>query len=258
MDNQTSELLRGGYVCFIGKPLTTNVPGLVGYLEHMVDQGTLNDDIEKIYVENIMSLEDTERILRTCFGNDDLLLEFARQWADENQEEYELNPWMCRTRIADKAKFDSEELPRLKKRFGKTLNIHQYRVGTPNQIHLNTIIVNDSYLDRGIKFVSFRDKKIDDEQRIQEIGAELFRLIEENPDNNPPRIYLDCQEIDFFPSAMLGRFITADKKLRLYGKFLGFINLKPKVFEVFCHTRLNRYFDIKATRKDCFPKSSSH
>jgi anti-sigma B factor antagonist len=98
-----------------------------------------------------------------------------------------------------------------------------------------------------VTVVRFRDHKIVEDINIQELGSEMFHLIEvENRD----KLLLNFSSVDFLSSAALGKLITLDKKMKAHGGTLKLSNIRPEIYEVFAITRLNRLFDIKDDEAD--------
>ncbi|MEI6504245.1 MAG: STAS domain-containing protein [Planctomycetota bacterium] len=94
-----------------------------------------------------------------------------------------------------------------------------------------------------VTVVRFVDKKILDEAGIQELGAELFFLIEHD---NRRSILLNFENVDFLSSAALGKLITLDRKVKAAQGRLKMSNIRPEILEVFQITKLNKVFDIRA------------
>jgi anti-sigma B factor antagonist len=90
--------------------------------------------------------------------------------------------------------------------------------------------------------VHFVDRKILDEANIQELGQELFSLIEQQGKNN---LLLNFSSVEFLSSAALGKLITLEKKVKAHGGKLKLSNIRPEIYEVFKITKLNKLFDIK-------------
>jgi anti-sigma B factor antagonist len=93
-----------------------------------------------------------------------------------------------------------------------------------------------------VTVVRFVDRKILDEGNIQEVGQELFHLVEED---QRKQLLLNFNTVDFLSSAALGKLITLDKKVKAQGGKLKLSNIRPEIYEVFAITRLNKLFDIK-------------
>lgn len=98
-----------------------------------------------------------------------------------------------------------------------------------------------------VTVVRFRDRKIIDDMNIQELGQELFRLIE-NDDRR--RLLLNFSAVDFLSSAALGKLITLEKKVKTHGGTMKLSNIRPEIYEVFAITKLDRLFDIKEDEAD--------
>lgn len=93
-----------------------------------------------------------------------------------------------------------------------------------------------------VTVVRFVDRKILDESNIQEMGQELFRLVEEDKRS---KILLNFTSVDFLSSAALGKLITLDKKVKSHSGTLKLSNIRPEIYEVFAITKLNKLFDIR-------------
>jgi anti-sigma B factor antagonist len=93
-----------------------------------------------------------------------------------------------------------------------------------------------------VSVVRFRDRKILDEAAIQELGAELFALVEVD---NRRAILLDFEGVEFLSSAALGKLITFDRKVKTAKGRVKICSLVPGILEVFQVTKLNKVFDIR-------------
>jgi len=93
-----------------------------------------------------------------------------------------------------------------------------------------------------VTVVKFIDKKIIDEASIQELGAELFGLVEQL---NRKSILLNFSDVEFLSSAALGKLITLDRKVKSAKGRLKMCNIRPEILEVFQVTKLNKVFDIR-------------
>ena len=93
-----------------------------------------------------------------------------------------------------------------------------------------------------VTVVKFLDKKILDETNIQELGVELFGLVEQD---NRKSILLNFSHVEFLSSADLGKLITLYRKVKAAKGRLKMSNIRPEIFEVFQITKLNKVFDIR-------------
>ena len=107
--------------------------------------------------------------------------------------------------------------------------------------HLDVTEVGD------VTVVRFRDHKIVEDVNIQELGQEMFRLMEAD---GRDRLLLDFALVDFLSSAALGKLITLDRKMKAHGGKLKLSNIRPEIYEVFAITKLNRLFDIRKDEAD--------
>jgi len=98
-----------------------------------------------------------------------------------------------------------------------------------------------------VTVVRFRDNKIIEDINIQELGQELFQLVDAQ---NRKKLLLNFSSVDFLSSAALGKLITLDKKVKAGGGLLKLSNIRPEIYEVFAITKLNRLFDIKDDQVD--------
>ncbi|MBN1853752.1 MAG: STAS domain-containing protein [Pirellulales bacterium] len=98
-----------------------------------------------------------------------------------------------------------------------------------------------------VTVVKFVDRKILDEVNIQELGQELFKLVEQD---NRQKVILNFSNVEFLSSAALGKLITFEKKVRKNSAILILTNIRPEIYEVFAITRLNKLFTIKNDEAD--------
>jgi anti-sigma B factor antagonist len=92
-----------------------------------------------------------------------------------------------------------------------------------------------------IAVVNFVDKKILDEQNIQMIGDDLFRLVDEL---GRRKVLLNFQNVEFMSSAALGKLITLHRKLQAVQGKLVLCHITKSIMEIFEITKLNKMFTI--------------
>ncbi|MGD0541728.1 MAG: STAS domain-containing protein [Tepidisphaeraceae bacterium] len=100
---------------------------------------------------------------------------------------------------------------------------------------------------RDIRIVEFIHNKILDESNITDIGTTLKALIDEP---GKPKLLLDFANVDHLSSAALGMLINVNTQIKKRDGQLRLTNIKPKIFEVFVITKLNKLFKIKPTRPE--------
>ena len=98
-----------------------------------------------------------------------------------------------------------------------------------------------------ISVVRFKDQKIIDPEAIQELGQELFDLVERD---DRKKLVLNFGNVEFLSSAALGKLITFEKKAKRSDAELILTNISPEIFQVFAITNLDKLFDIKDTEAD--------
>lgn len=103
----------------------------------------------------------------------------------------------------------------------------------------------------GVAIVEFADRKILEELSIQEIGEELYRLVQGEPGI---KLLLNFGNVDHLSSAALGMLITLNKKVKETSGELKLSDIKRQIFEVFKITRLDRMFDIYDTADQAVAK----
>jgi anti-sigma B factor antagonist len=98
-----------------------------------------------------------------------------------------------------------------------------------------------------VTVVRFKDRRILDEASIQELGQELFQLVEEY---GRKKLLLNFSSVEFLSSAALGKLITLDKKVKAHSGKLKLSNIRTEIYEVFAITKLNKLFDIRDDEAD--------
>ena len=105
-----------------------------------------------------------------------------------------------------------------------------------------------SVIDQGdVAVVHFLDKKILDEANIQQIGDQLFALVEKD---GRKKILLNFGNVEFLSSAALGKLITLHKKVQETKGLLKLCMIRPELLEVFKITQLNKLFDIRGEEQE--------
>lgn len=98
-----------------------------------------------------------------------------------------------------------------------------------------------------VTVVRFVDRKILDTANIEELGEELFSLVE-NDDRKS--LLLNFSRVEFLSSAALNKLILLDRTVKKHKGSLKFCCLRPEIQEVFVITRLNQVFDIHREESD--------
>ena len=111
------------------------------------------------------------------------------------------------------------------------------------------ITIEDIELDLmgNVTIVQFREPRITDLLEIEQLGRELYQLIEEPVHR---KLVLDFSEVMFFSSAAIGKLISLSGKLRALSGILKLCNLRPEVLDVLRVCKLDTVFDIRQDRND--------
>ena len=112
-------------------------------------------------------------------------------------------------------------------------------MSTPRRIKINQ--------SGQVTVVTFIDSKIIDEAEIQELGQELYDLVERD---GRKKIVLNFSNVEFLSSAALGKLIGFDKRVKQHSAELILSNIRPEIYEVFAITKLTKLFEIKDDEAD--------
>ena len=88
----------------------------------------------------------------------------------------------------------------------------------------------------------FVEKKILDEANIDQMGQEMFGLVDQD---GRTRIVLDFSNVEYLSSAALGKLITMNKKVTAVGGKLRLCSIRKDIYDVFKITRLDKILDLK-------------
>ena len=93
----------------------------------------------------------------------------------------------------------------------------------------------------GIAIVRFNDQRILDAGSIQQLGEDLFQLVEGGQGD---KLLLNFTDVEFLSSAALNRLIILDKKVKERSGTLKMCNICAGIKDVFAITRLDKHFGI--------------
>jgi len=93
-----------------------------------------------------------------------------------------------------------------------------------------------------VTVVRFIDRRILDHANIEQIGKELFELVE---DDGCKKLLLNFSDVEFFSSAALGRLVKLEKTLKKKGGSLVLSNIRPTIYDAFNITQLYKVFYIR-------------
>ncbi len=101
-----------------------------------------------------------------------------------------------------------------------------------------------------VTVVRFRDRHISGMLEIDELGRELYRLVEEQKHKH---FILDFSNVDYLSSALIGKMLSLNAKVQARGGSVKLCSIRPEIFEVFHACKLDRIFPISKDVADAFP-----
>lgn len=93
----------------------------------------------------------------------------------------------------------------------------------------------------GVTAVSFVESKIVSEESIQEVGEQLYSLVDKEGHR---QLLLNFGNVQYMSSAALGKLINLKKKVGAAGGKLKLCSIHPELKVVFKITRLDQVFEI--------------
>jgi anti-sigma B factor antagonist len=103
----------------------------------------------------------------------------------------------------------------------------------------------------GITVVSFVDTKIVTEENIQEVGDQLYNLVDVEGHS---QLLLNFGNVQYLSSAALGKLINLKKKVGAVRGKLKLCCIHPDLLEVFRITRLDQVFEIYSEEQAALDK----
>jgi len=93
----------------------------------------------------------------------------------------------------------------------------------------------------GVAVVSFTDTKIVSEDQIQEVGDELYALVE---DNTKKKILLNFGNVQYCSSTVLGKLVSLKRRIDAAKGKLKLCCIHPDLLVPFKLTGLDKVFEI--------------
>jgi anti-sigma B factor antagonist len=103
----------------------------------------------------------------------------------------------------------------------------------------------------GVTVVSFVDTKIVTDENIQEVGDQLYSLVE---DEGHKQLLLNFGNVQYLSSAALGKLINLKKKVGAVKGKLKLCCIHQDLLEVFRITRLDQVFEIHTEEQAALDK----
>lgn len=101
-----------------------------------------------------------------------------------------------------------------------------------------------------VTVVRFRDRHIANLPEIEQVGQELYRLVDEG---TRKRFVLDFSNVDYLSSALIGKLISLNAKVRARDGKVKLCSIRPEILEVFHVCKLDRIFSIHKDVADACP-----
>jgi anti-sigma B factor antagonist len=95
--------------------------------------------------------------------------------------------------------------------------------------------------------VRFKDERLTDDDNIEQLGHELFSLIDQY---HCRKILLDLTGLKMMTSSVLGKMITLHRKLHREDGKLVVCNVGDYVSEILKTSRLHDYFNVAPSESD--------
>src|SRR5207249_4216645 len=92
----------------------------------------------------------------------------------------------------------------------------------------------------GITVVNFVDTQLVPEEVIQEVGEQLFSLVE---GQGSPRLLLNFRNVRAMATSMLGKLVALKRKVEVSNGRLKLCGFRPDLWEIFKITKLERVFE---------------
>lgn len=92
-----------------------------------------------------------------------------------------------------------------------------------------------------VTIIKFRRREILDVGVIEDVGEQLFKLVEEERRHH---LLLNLGNIDRLSTAMVGKFVATQKKAQVASGQLSLCNLDARLLQVFELLRLTEVFPI--------------
>ena len=93
-----------------------------------------------------------------------------------------------------------------------------------------------------VAVVKFVDPKVMDPSRIEQMGAELLSILDDEGNED---VVVNFENVSFFSSAAINKLIVLEKHIKARGGEIRLSNLKPEVRDLFSYTHLDELFQIR-------------
>ncbi|GIX02777.1 MAG: STAS domain-containing protein [Thermogutta sp.] len=117
----------------------------------------------------------------------------------------------------------------------------------PDNVQLGEFRHIDVYEVDDVTVVHFKESRITDDLGIQELGQELFSLVDQG---NRTKLLLNFANVQFLSSGALGKLRALENRVSKRGGVVKLCSINPNIYEVFKITRFDTIFQIFKTEAD--------
>jgi len=93
-----------------------------------------------------------------------------------------------------------------------------------------------------VTVVRFLDSRIMNPLEIEELGRQIYQVLEYR---NCAKLIIDFSSVEFISSAMIGKLISLQRKVKVCKSALRLCNLRREVRDIFHFCTIDRVFDIR-------------
>ena len=93
-----------------------------------------------------------------------------------------------------------------------------------------------------VTIVRFRDPRVTNPLEIEDLGRQLYAVLEFE---NCSKLVIDFSPVEFLSSAMIGKLISLNRKVKVCKADLRLCGLRPEIQDVFRLCNLERVFEIR-------------
>lgn len=105
----------------------------------------------------------------------------------------------------------------------------------------------DVYEVDDVTVVHFKESRITDDLGIQELGQELFALVDQA---HRTKLLLNFANVQFLSSGALGKLRALESRVAKRGGVVKLCSINSNIYEVFRITRFDTIFEIFKTEAD--------
>ena len=93
-----------------------------------------------------------------------------------------------------------------------------------------------------VAIIRFREPRLTDPMAIEELGGQLYQVLEFK---NSSKLVIDLSNVEFLPSAAIGKLISLNRKAKGCQASLRVCGLQQGVRDIFHMCALDRVFEVR-------------